>query len=68
MMPSLFVKVVGAKGKHENKLFKSYLNETVQSCSINGQKFDKTDIICEIPQGSCLGPLLFIVYFNDFEG
>ena len=39
-----------------------------QFCSVNGQRSKTEGVLCGIPQGSCLGPLLFIVYLNDFEG
>ena len=47
--------------------FESYLNNRKQFCSLNGQHSKARDVTCGIPQGSCLGPLLFIIYLNDLE-
>ena len=52
---------------NENNWFKSYLTNRSQYCFIDGQVSDIVGIECGIPQGSCLGPLLFIIYLNDFE-
>ena len=61
-----FVKYA-VKGK-EREWFKSHLSGRKQFCSVNGQRSDTEEVVCRIPQGSCLGPLLFIVYLNDFKG
>ena len=47
--------------------FESYLKERKQYCAANGHRSNIKNITCSIPQGSCLGPLLFIIYINDFE-
>ena len=47
------------------KWFKSYLTGRTQKCKINDRLSKSTSINCGIPQGSNLGPLLFLIYIND---
>ena len=43
----------------------SYLSDRLQCCKIAGQISSKLKVRLGIPQGSCLGPLLFLVHSND---
>ena len=45
--------------------FKSYLNNRTQKCVVNGSLSKVCSPGCGVPQGTILGPLLFLIHIND---
>jgi len=47
--------------------FQSYLFQRTQTIDINATFSEEKPIFTGVPQGTILGPLLFIIFFNDFQ-
>ena len=58
------LKAYGIRGKVFDWIEK-FLSRRKQRVAVHGSYSNWTDVISEVPQGSVLGPTLFIMYVND---
>lgn len=47
-------------------LFRSYLEDRKQCVEVNGVVSEGQEVLTGVPQGTVLGPVLFLIYINEF--
>ena len=66
---SVILNKLQSYGIIENELtwFTDYLFQRKQYVKFDGSKSESDFVTCGVPQGSILGPLLFLIHYNDIE-